>query len=282
MKDSVLLIGINTYPGAPLNGCVPDIKAWCDRLVGGELEARGRDFKIDSNFAACTDERAHAMGYRERLARLVLDAKPGDRILFAYSGHGAQVPVRDGMGEVDNEMEVLCPHDFTFDDQDTWITDVDFIDVFSQVPEGVNCTIVLDSCFSGGMFAGAAKNRALEHPLRNRAFPLAGLVDYDVRKAAARARGVGVRKVIDRAALKNVAVIEGCQESQTCADAWLGVGYQGALTYYLLQALFDDLDRPLTETVAATAGKIKAAGFEQVPMVTGPELILSKPFGTRL
>ena len=283
MSDSVLLIGINTYPNAALNGCVPDIKGWCDKLVGGELEAKGRGFKIDSNFAACTDESAHASGFRERLARLVIGAKPGDRIFFAYSGHGAQVPVRDGMGEVDNEMEVLCPYDFTFRDPETWITDVDFIDVFSQIPEGVNCTIVLDSCFSGGMFAGGSKNsRSLEHPIHNRAYPLAGLVDYDVRKKAAAARGIVPRKVVNREVLKNVAVIEGCQENQTCADAWLETGYQGALSYYLWQALFDDLDRPLTETVTATAGKLKAAGFEQIPMVTGPDAILSRPFGARL
>jgi metacaspase-1 len=279
MKTAVQLVGINTYPGAPLNGCVPDIKAWCDLLPSKMLQDLGQGYKYSDLFSSCTDKRATAMGMKERLARLVMAATPGDRLFFGYSGHGAPVVTRGSSGEADGVSEALCPVDFNYDDPDTWIIDTDLIEVFSQLPETVSCTIVLDSCFSGGMTAGVVERSANPgYERKSRAYPLAGTVDYDTRLASAKALGVAKRQLIHET-LKNVVVIMGCQENQTCADAWLGNGYQGALTYYLIQAIKDEPGRSVIDTVAAAAGKLKSAGFDQVPYAVGPERGLLAPFG---
>jgi Caspase domain len=276
MSNVALGVGINAYLGAPLNGCVPDIKSFIDAIQTPDI-MRDRVFTFESDvIRSCTDERADAQGFRDRLQWAVANAKPGDRIAIWYSGHGAQIPVRNDAGEPDNEMEVLCPYDFSFDDSDSQISDVDFIELFSDIPAGCNCTIVLDSCFSGGMFAGGSKNgRAFE--VRSRSYPITNF-DLKVRIQAARARKVAVMRLARRAELSNIAVIEGCREDQTCADAWIGHEYRGALSFYLWQAITDEPDRSLVETVAAASGKLKAAGYEQVPMITGPEEILSKPY----
>jgi hypothetical protein len=282
MQTSVLLIGINEYPGSPLNGCVPDIEAWADFLPGAELNAKGRAYKYSDLFAACTDKRASARGLKERLARAVMTAAPGDRIFVAYSGHGAPVTMRGSAGEVDGLSESLCAVDFSYDDEDTWLTDVDLIETFSRLPEGVACTIVLDSCFSGGMTAGAVMRSTNPfHETKNRGYPITNRVDFGVRMKSAAANGIKKRKIVHES-LTNVAVIMGCQEDQTCADAWMDDDYQGAFTYYLIQALREDLDRSLLEAVEVTAGKLKAAGFDQVPTIAGLDELIKKPFGASL
>jgi hypothetical protein len=276
MTNLALGIGINTYPGAPLNGCVPDIKAFVDAIQTPDI-MRDRVFTFEQDVVrACTDERADAQGFRDRLQATVTNAKPGDRIAIWYSGHGAQIPVRNDAGEPDNEMEVLCPYDFSFDDSDSQIRDIDFIDLFANIPAGCNCTIILDSCFSGGMIAGGSKNgRAFE--VRSRSYQITNF-DLKLRAQAAKARKATVVRLARRAELSNIAVVEGCQEYQTCADAWIGAGYRGAFSYYLWQAIIDDPERPLVLSVNAAAGKLKSAGYEQIPMITGPEEILSKPY----
>jgi len=100
--DKALLVGINKYPGAPLKGCINDVMD-AAKLISGPA------FKFDSkNIRLLTDARATTAAIRERLQWLVTGLKPGDRILFWYSGHGAQVATRAGSGEVDGMDECIC------------------------------------------------------------------------------------------------------------------------------------------------------------------------------
>jgi hypothetical protein len=277
MTDRFLGIGINAYPGAPLRGCIPDIQQCCDLVVGGwgasELNFSWRDL------AACTDRRAHAEGFRARLIRLVAGAKPGDRLLFWYSGHGSQVPIRsDYSGEIDDLTEVLCPYDFSYDDEDTWIIDADFIDVFGSVPPGVNCVVVLDSCFSGGM----VNQRAIGNVPTGRAYPIDSCIDFSVRLNGAKQGTIKPDSLIKTPKIPNVAFVLGCQEEQTCADAMIKEEYRGALSFYLWSAIAAFPDKSLADVVKIAARMLKNAEFNQVPSVVGPADLLSKPFMSKL
>jgi hypothetical protein len=99
--DKALLVGINKYPGSPLAGCVNDVVDMADWLV------KFRNFDPKS-VRLLIDGRATTSAIRTRLHWLVEGLKPGDRILFHYSGHGAQVATRDKQGEVDGKDEVVC------------------------------------------------------------------------------------------------------------------------------------------------------------------------------
>ena len=101
---SAVLVGINKYKGAPLNGCVNDVVIMRDILV--------KKYGIPANqIRLILDERATKENMVERLEWLV--SNPAEHKMFHYSGHGAQIPVRHyDSNELDNMNELLCPYDF--------------------------------------------------------------------------------------------------------------------------------------------------------------------------
>ena len=119
--NRALLVGINKYP-APndLNGCVNDVNDMAKFLVSN-CKFRASDIRM------ITDARATAKNILDRIGWLLTGIKKGDRILFHYSGHGAQVATRNPQGEADRFDEVICPVNFDFDDTSTMIRDKDFV-----------------------------------------------------------------------------------------------------------------------------------------------------------
>src|SRR5438477_10096859 len=98
--NRALLVGINAYPGNELHGCVNDVTDMAEFLVGH----LGFD---ESDIRLVTDGRATATAIRERLRWLLGGVKPGDRLVFHYSGHGAQFPIRDDGGRVSRIDECI-------------------------------------------------------------------------------------------------------------------------------------------------------------------------------
>jgi hypothetical protein len=92
-----------------------------------------------------TDVRATKTAIVERLNLLVSGARPRDRLVFHYSGHGAQMPTRNPAAEVDKLDEVICPVDFDWSDEHA-IRDKDFYKIFAAVPDGVEFIWISDSC----------------------------------------------------------------------------------------------------------------------------------------
>lgn len=136
-RRRALCVGIDTYPTAPLQGCVADARAWA-----GELEALGFEVSM------LTNEQATRKRLLAALEELVGASAAGDVIVFQYAGHGTTV--RDVSGdEIDGnnrEDEALCPHDF---DEGALIIDDDVAEVFAKLPDGVNLTCFFDCCHSG-------------------------------------------------------------------------------------------------------------------------------------
>lgn len=271
--NKFLGIGINEYKGGPLRGCVPDIKDCLSNLAG----QYGWDW---TSMRSVTDKRAHRLGIWRRMEWLVNDSRPGDRLLLWFSGHGAQVPERNN-GEVDGLTEVLCPVDFAGDDRDTWLRDDDFTSVFKKVPDGVECTVVLDSCFSGGMVDLPIQKLVRGLDIIDsipRAYPLERNLDFDVRMRTAKAKGLKPKPFIRASEMPNVCFIFGCQENQTGADAYLDGGYRGAFSYHLWASLRQNQRLSIREIVGVTGKALADDGFSQQPTVLGSDKMLRKPF----
>ncbi|HLM56656.1 MAG TPA: caspase family protein [Pyrinomonadaceae bacterium] len=136
-RRRALCVGIDTYPTAPLYGCVADANAWA-----AELKSLGFEVSL------LTNEEATRGRLVEALEGLVRSSAAGDVVVFQYAGHGTTV--RDVSGDEDagnnREDEALCPHDF---DEGALIIDDDVAEVFSALPEGVNLTCFFDCCHSG-------------------------------------------------------------------------------------------------------------------------------------
>jgi hypothetical protein len=141
MSKKALLVGINAYPTAPLQGCVNDVELMHDLLI------QKYDFPADDVRVLC-DARATTDAIKHRLDWLVADAKPDDVLVFHFSGHGSQVRDRGPQDELaDHKDEILCPYDLDW--RDKVITDDDLAQFIKRVPDGVNFYVVLDCCHSG-------------------------------------------------------------------------------------------------------------------------------------
>jgi uncharacterized caspase-like protein len=98
--DYALLVGINAYPFPnKLNGCVNDVTD-----ISAALTTL---LNFDShNISTILDKAATAANIKAALSAVINKLHDGDRFLFWYSGHGAQL--RQG----DVATDVICPVDF--------------------------------------------------------------------------------------------------------------------------------------------------------------------------
>ena len=137
-----LLVGINRYPDPrnELKGCVNDV-----RQMAETLKSR-YGFPGDGNMRILTDARATTKAILDGLAWLTAGASPGDSLVFHYSGHGSQVPDRNGDETTDRLDEILCPYDLDWDHP---LTDDDLAAACANVPQGALLTVILDCCHSG-------------------------------------------------------------------------------------------------------------------------------------
>ena len=119
MTNRALLVGINDYPSPnQLSGCLNDIddmSAYLQSACGFE----------PGDIQTIADKQATTANILAALEAFASSLAPGDRALFHYSGHGAQMPTRTS-GEIDGLDEVICPVDFDWSDAHA-IRDDDFI-----------------------------------------------------------------------------------------------------------------------------------------------------------
>lgn len=266
--DRALLVGINAYPGAPLAGCVNDVTD-----MAAFLTAKC-GFAADS-IRMLTDARATTDAMLDRLNWLIGGLTAGDRILFHYSGHGTQVAQRDGEGSVDRLDDAICPVDFDWT-APHMILGRQFKHLFASVPADVEFVWISDSCHSGDLdrnLPGAGKTHALQRFL----IPPA---DVAWRAIAALENKIAPSGFVHAPDGLNLALVSACKSDQTAADASFNGRPNGALTYYLLQALNAPraLGTPLTSVVSGVRKALKKAHYAQEPQMAGAQATLGRPF----
>jgi hypothetical protein len=276
MAKRALLVGINRYrmPGADLRGCVNDVQNLQALLVESFGFAR-KDIAILTDFAATT------VAMQAGIKDLVSSGRPGDVLLFHYSGHGSNVPDDNG-DEADNRDEILCPTDLDWKKplRDDWLRKT-----FDKLRDGVSLTVIMDCCHSG------SNTRAVlppDAPVKERFLPspwdliaaesgrrLRGKTRGTLRASA---RSQRVKKDVVDAKIKEV-LITGCRDTQTSADALIAGTFNGALTYYLVSTL--KAGGPATtyrDLRERTAAEIKVNGYDQVPQLEARKASFSRAF----
>lgn len=263
MKNRALLVGINAYPNAPLQGCINDVTDMA-QFIEEVLDFQKEDIHL------LTDGRATKKEIVAHLEQLIQDVGPGDRILFHYSGHGTTLTLRDTHGAVSTVHDAICPVDFDFTPEHA-VTDKEFRALFQNIPKGVEFNWISDSCHSGDLARAAGPGRPRSYPIPP---------DMQWRLAAAMDKGLhplGFAKSIEHL---NGALIAGCRTDQTSADAYFSGRANGALTYFLLRALRppEGSQLPLTALVERVASMVSKSGYEQEPQLRGNPSIVELPF----
>jgi len=251
-----LLIGINGYPGQPLNGCVNDITDMADQLVSGHGFATA-DIRL------LTDARATADAIRERITWLIADAKPDDTLLLHYSGHGTLFPIRDAAGNVTEVHGAICPVDFDWTEPHA-IFDSELRQLIDRAPTDAEFIFVSDSCHSG----------KLTRRFRPRVFLPPEDIAWRLRTALEKGITPQTLETHDRCGF-----ISGCREDQTSADAYFDGRYNGALTYFLLESLkAGEGTLPLTTLVENVRNRLSQAAYDQEPQLHGPDTVVNRGF----
>jgi hypothetical protein len=258
MAKRALLVGINRYPDPAdeLRGCVNDV------LLMRETLERRYGFDDPRGFRVLTDRRATTAAILEGLVWLVDGATSGDSLVFHYSGHGSQVPDRNG-DERDGLDEILCPYDLEWEHP---LTDDDLAAAVAPIPRGAVLTVILDCCHSGTGLRERPRNGS---GIRHRYLP--HLAEPAAFARTVRRFGSGVSKT-------NAVLIAACRDDQTSADAFIDGKYRGAHTWYLCKSLRNAERIPTYRHLVSGAGAaLSRAGFGQVPQLEGPSRLLTAP-----
>ena len=305
-KRRALLIGINDYPDPAnqLDGCVNDTF-----LISSLLQERGFD---PEDIRVVLNDRATADAIRDRLNWLLEGAEDGmERVLF-YSGHGAQLPLYNAVGEIDHIDECLVPYDFAWT-RETAIADDDFYNLYVDLPYEARFIAIFDCCHSGGMTRdGMRKIRGITPPddIRHR------MLRWDARHQMWRerklpplnddfggtstekrefmganhatlrlGRAMRLRKV-DRADYDRLVsrgrppylpvLLEACRQDQLSYEYRHGVTSYGAFTYSLAKDLRAQPRITFEKIILKTTATLKDLGYDQNPQLVGPKPVTSK------
>lgn len=139
-----LLVGINDYPGEDndLHGCLTDsgkVDEFLTLKHGFPKE----------NILVLRDAEATTAGIEKAFrAHLIDKVKPGDSVVFFYSGHGTQVPDLEDPDEDDDADEALCAYDMHPRKRETWLTDDRLRSWISQL-KSERVLVLFDCCHAG-------------------------------------------------------------------------------------------------------------------------------------
>lgn len=249
--DRALLIAINTYPNAPLAGCVNDAMNW-----GAYLKKK--NFK-DSNVLYLLNEKATRAEIIVGLRWLTANAKKADRRILVFSGHGVEFNGDTANAQPYGVNQALCPYDFGWS-QNQMLIDTDIIPFFRTLGSDVAAYWVSDSCHSGDLSRSIIKGTP-------KVYPMAPLM---ARASIKRAQN-GAKKTLARGELLNIGFISGCKYNQTSADSSFGVPSrpEGALSHYLLEELNEDDSRTLEVIVDEVNKSLRRDGYDQEPQAEG-------------
>ncbi|MBD2091279.1 caspase family protein [Microcoleus sp. FACHB-1515] len=290
-RKLALLVGINRYPESvsSLRGCLTDVQLQKHLLIH-RFGFNPADILEVSDTADVEPNRDNIIrAFEEHLIR---QAKPGDVVVFHYSGHGDRI--RDP-NPLDTEEcraigdcglnGTIVPNDATIDRQGSEIIVPDIMGrtlfLLMKRIDTENLTVILDSCHSGAGTRGNVRVRAANSRAR------AGTDDILVPSAAELQAQETLRSqsnlsISDFQRLRQLGIAKGvaigsAQRDQLAIDAAISDFYAGAFTYLLTrylwqitstrsaEAVYSDLERSTRSLAQSTSNREQVPTFEYQP-----------------
>lgn len=225
-----LLVGINHYPrlrDRDLNGALNDVERMSQVLL--------REFAYpQANVVVLTDEKATLDGIRGAFGELARRVRPGDAVVFHYSGHGTLLPDDNG-DEPDGQDEALCPYDFS--DSGARALRDDELGRLLDALGPIQIAVVLDCCHSG------TATKSANPRLRSRFVPAVQQAKGLFAAAKSLTTAPIGREILSAPGQQRV-VLSACTEAQESVE--IDVRFEpylaeplatGLMTYFLVEGL---------------------------------------------
>lgn len=283
-RKLALLVGINTYQDIyirNLQGCVTDVE------MQYYLLRYRYGFKKEDIRVLITDDKKYEVPTRQNILNafeehLIQQAKPGDIVVFHYSGHGGLMQDPYPIDPQSPSSGTLIPADCRLDDRNDIMGQTLFL--LSSQLQTENFTMVLDSCHSGGGVRGNLVVRALRPSRSNE--PIATPSNAELAYQAAQRQKLGwsidKMQTLRKAGIAKGVAIGSAQKDQLAVDANFSGFDAGALTYLLTRYLWqipgsESLDDTFNHLSLVTQELANTAGNPQVPI---KEVAPHRPFET--
>lgn len=269
MKKKAFVLGICSYPTAPLKGCENDAAAFA-HFLSRDYGFRQEDVRL------LTGNAANKKAIVERLKWLA-QSEPGDQCVFYYSGHGVRLASRDPeTGAIASFYEAICPVEFD-GSPNSAITDQELFELLGRIPPGASLTWVSDSCHSADQWLPGDPED------RRRRFPLPP--DLAWRSQAGYRNQSKAYPLFRNEYSCDVAFLAGCGANQISIERPFPVGggleqWRGVFTHHLFTRLCaEGGDRlPLNAIVEQVKSSLREAEIDQVPYLEGTPNLLQQPF----
>jgi len=269
-RKLALLVGINQYKDAPLQGCVTDVNLQQQLLIH-RFGFNPKDILI------LTDEQATRQGILNAFEEhLIKQAKPGDVVVYHFSGHGSQVSDPD-CDSSDCLNSTFVPIDSSlatgYTNQGGVVQDIMGHTLFLLMAalQTENVTVVLDSCHSGGGTRGNFRVRSRSGGSQLQ--PVDAEQAYQQQWLSKLNLSPDEFKQRRRQGIAKGVVIASTKRDQLAADAPFNDFFAGAFTYLMTQYLWQQTGN---ESFASAIANI-ARSTTRLSFTSQEPLMESKP-----
>jgi len=211
-----LHIGLNSVDAAAYNGWAGELLACENDATSMEAIASRLGYKTQTLLTRLATSKAVI----EAIQTVARELKGGDIFVLTYSGHGGQVPDRNG-DEIDGQDETWVLYD-------RQLVDDELHELYTEFASGVRIFVLSDSCHSGSVTRGlynALSQVEEDQGVRRKGSRLPKALPRDVAiKLYERDRKLydGIQDRTKRSAGKSpastVLLISGCQDNQLSSD----------------------------------------------------------------
>ncbi len=277
-RKLALLVGVNDYPSPipDLRGCLTDVDLQYELLTSKFGFAPSDVLKISDSEDIKPTRQNVLDAYREHL---VQQAKPGDVVVFHYSGHGVPVKDPDPIYENSDENGAIILNDpLPNAGRNTPQLPVIMgrtLFLLARSLQTKNVTTILDSCHSGGGTRGSGLVRAVSRDLLREgssgyeAIP----AEFELQRQLLAAQGLSAEDFLAerKAGISNGLSIGSAQFSELALDAPFDGFRAGAFSYLLTRYLWQLPGSTKAESIRvnitrSTKAAAAAKHHSQVPL----------------
>jgi CHAT domain-containing protein len=284
MTKRAVCIGIDKYPDPdrfkPLKGCVNDAEDWAELLKN--------KFDFGDEIEIILDEEATKDRILDALEQMITEAEKGDILVFTLSCHGTWVPDEGELDEPDFRDEAVWAADGKI------IRDDEIRKVINLLEPGVSLTMIIDSCYSGGvtmdgspvpnLFDGKSPQgirfvppQADDYTKDDVSFYKPALTIEDFSKFPIGRRFLLPIPKSDRVEI----LIAACDEAEICYETEKGDGEDnGVMTSEAISIIRDNPDQTYREFHKELRERLPSVKYPQSPQLEGTETDKDRPLFT--